>query len=558
MEELYPQLLAWVNGLWRRRWIALALSWILCLVGWGVVSTLPDTYSSSGRVYVDTATVLRPLLSGIAVEDDVYSEINVMKRTLLSRPNLEKVARATDLDITATSDEAMERLIQRLRRSTRVAGAGDNLFAISFEGPDPQQAKDIVQALITIFIERNLGDNRTDMDAARQFLDQQIRSYELQLEEAEQRTARFKQQNMGLLPGASGYHGRLSGARERLARAQSDLKEATTQRDVLRRELAEVPEFLEFQSDQALNGAGPPSTTEIRIIELEGRLEDLLTEYTDQHPDVVKVQRRLDAMLEKQELELQAALGGNALTGDAENGTKTLKTVNPLHDQLRVRLIEQEANVQVLQEAVREREQVVADLNALATSVPIVEAEYTKLNRDYGVLQRKYQELLSRREAARISQDRENQADKVQFRIIDPPQVAVYPSGPNRAAFLMVATVVSVGAGVGFAFLLTLISPTFANARQLSDQFGIPVIGVVQEVHRAWRRPVRFANAMGFFSVFLCLPALLGILLHIESQYGIGRLQLAQLTDERMLTELAINVTEISRDMVTRLFNKLL
>ncbi len=558
MDELYPQILGWLNGLWRRRWIALALSWILCLVGWGIVATLPDTYRSAGRVYVDTATVLRPLLSGIAVEDDVYSEISVMKRTLLSRPNLEKVARATDLDITATSDEAMERLIGRLRDSTRVAGAGDNLFAISFEGPDPQQAKDIVQALITIFIERNLGDNRTDMDAARQFLDQQIRSYELQLEEAEQRTARFKQQNMGLLPGSNGYHGRLERTRNSLSRAKADLKESTTQRDILRRELAEVPEYLEFQSNQVLNGAGPPSNTELRIIELEGQLQDLLTEYTEQHPDVVKVQRRLDSMLEKQEQELEAALSGSALTGDPDSTQNTLKTANPLHDQLRVRLIEEEANVQVLQEKVREREQLVADLNALATSVPIVEAEYIKLNRDYDVLQRKYQELLSRREAARISQDRENQADKVQFRIIDPPQVPVYPSGPNRAAFLIVAATISLGVGVGFAFLLTLISPTFANAKQLSNQFGIPVVGVVQEVQSAWRRPVRFANAMGFFALFLCLPGLLAILLHLESQYGIGRLQLAELTNERALAQLASSLTEASRSMVTQILNKLL
>lgn len=558
MEELYPQLLAWLNGLWRRRWIALALSWVLCLGGWAVVSTLPDTYRSAGRVYVDTATVLKPLLSGIAVEDDVYSEINVMKRTLLSRPNLEKVARATDLDITATSDEAMERLIQRLRESTRVAGAGDNLFAISFEGPDPQQAKDIVQALITIFIERNLGDTRTDMDSARQFLDQQIRSYELQLEEAEQRTARFKQQNMGLLPGSNGYHGRLDRARSSLGRAKTSLKEATTQRDVLRRELAEVPEFLEFQSDQTLNGAGPPSNTEVRIIELEGRLQDMLTEYTAQHPDVLKVERRLEALRIKHDEELDAALNGAALTGDPDSNRRTLKTANPLHDQLRVRLIEEEANVQVLQEKVREREQQVADLNALATSVPIVEAEYIKLNRDYDVLQRKYQELLSRREAARISQDRENQADKVQFRIIDPPQVPVYPSGPNRAAFLIISAVVAVGLGVGFAFLLTLVSPTFANARQLSDHFGIPVVGVVQEIQSAWRRPARFANAMGFFAMFLFLPAVLVVLLHIESQYGIGRLNLGDIADERMLLELAGNLTEISRNMVTQLFNKLL
>ena len=556
MEELYPQLLAWLNGLWRRRWIALLVAWVVCVGGWIYVAKMPDSYSSSGRVYVDTATVLRPLLRGIAVEDDVYSEIEVMKRTLLSRPNLEKVARATDLDITATTDAAMERLIQRLRGSTSVHGAGDNLFAITYSGHDPQQAKDIVQALITIFIERNLGDNRTDMDAARQFLDQQIRAYELQLEEAEQRTARFKQQNMGLLPGNNGYHGRLQRARGELVGAKSRLKEAVTQRDILRREMAEVPEFLEFRSDQRLQGAGPPSDTEIRIIEIEGQLQDMLAVYTEQHPDVVKARRRLDALLKKQEDEIAAALEGAALANDPENQAETLKSANPLYDQLRVRLIEQEARVQISQEKVREREQQVAELDALATSVPIVEAEFVKLNRDYDVLQRKYQELLSRREAARISQDRENQADKVQFRIIDPPQVPNFPSGPNRGIFLIMATIVGLGAGAGLAFLLTIISPTYANARQLADQFGIPVIGVVREIKSAWKRPVRLAAAMSFFVAFLFIPGFLGLLLHFEKQYGLGRLEVNQLMDSRALNEMAQGVTDASRNMVTQFLDR--
>ena len=556
MDELYPQILTYINGIWRRRWIALLLAWIVSAAGWAAVATLPDSYSSSGRIYVDTESVLKPLLEGIAVEGDVHAEIEVMTRTLLSRPNLEKVARATDLDITATTDAEMERLIQRLRESTSVGRAGDNLFSITFEGPDPQQAKDIVQALITIFIERNLGDNRTDMDSARQFLDQQIQAYEIQLEEAEQRTARFKQQNLTLLPGDTGYHGRLERSRQGLAIAEADLKEAITQRDVLRREMVEVPQFLEFQTQQELTGAGPPTNTEVQIVEAEGSLNDLLTIYTEQHPDVVKVRRRLEQLYKVQEEEIEASLQSASLDDGEVGGGRNFKAANPLYDQLRVRLIEQEANVQVLQEKVRDAQQDVADLEALASSVPIVEAEFVKLNRDYAVLKGKYQELLSRREAARISQDRENQADKVQFRIVDPPQVAAFPSGPNRSLFLVVVTVMSLGAGFGFAFLLTLISPTFSNARQISDYFGLPVVGVVRKADAAWRRPFKMANAMAFIVLFLTVPAALGMLLQVEKQVGLGRLDLASM-DPGAIKELTAGVTESSREMFDKILRKL-
>lgn len=556
MDEIYPQLMTYLNGIWRRRWIALVLTWIMALVGWAVVALLPDTYASSGRIYVDTASVLKPLLRGIAVDDDVQSEIDVMKRTLLSRPNLEKVARTTDLDITATTDEEMELLIERLRENTSVSGAGDNLFFIEFEGPNPQLAKDIVQSLITIFIERNLGDTRVDMDSARQFLDQQIDAYEQQLEAAEQRTARFKQQNLALLPGDNGYNGRLEKAKEAVASAESALKEAITQRDVLRRELAEVPQYLEFQSDQQLTGPGPPSDTEVRIVENEVLLQELKSVFTDQHPDVIKVQRRLDSLRAEQDAEFERALEGSGPAGSEAAPVNKFRTANPLHDQLRVRVIEQDANVQILQEKLRDRERKLTDMAALASSVPIVEAEFIKLNRDYEVLQRKYQELLSRREAARISQDRENQADKVQFRIVEPPQVPAFPSGPNRALFLFAATVMALGTGFGFAFLLTLISPTFANARQLADHFGLPVVGVVGAIGSGWGRPLRAANAVMFLLAFLTVPIALGVLLQVERQVGLGRLDLAKVNTVA-ITDLASNVQEASENMIAQLMNRL-
>src|SRR5919106_1430363 len=98
MNGIYGQLLFYANALWRRRWYAVGVAWLMCLVGWGLVAVIPDTYRASGRIYVDTASLLRPLLSGIAVETDLEAEVEMMQLTLLSRPNLLKVAEMTGLD----------------------------------------------------------------------------------------------------------------------------------------------------------------------------------------------------------------------------------------------------------------------------------------------------------------------------------------------------------------------------------------------------------------------------------------------------------------------------
>ena len=75
-------------------------TWLLCPIGWLGVTTLPDQYESSARVYVDTQSLLRPLMKGLMVETDPNTQIRLMIKTLLSRPNLERITRMTDLDLT--------------------------------------------------------------------------------------------------------------------------------------------------------------------------------------------------------------------------------------------------------------------------------------------------------------------------------------------------------------------------------------------------------------------------------------------------------------------------
>ncbi|MCG8358427.1 MAG: hypothetical protein MI920_22915 [Kiloniellales bacterium] len=527
MHEIYGQLLFYVNALWQRRWLALSTAWAACLAGWVTVATIPDSFTSSGRIYVDTLSVLQPLLSGLAVEQDIESELVVMKQTLLSRPNLLKVARVTDLDLTATTETELDQLVDELRGNTKVVANEQHLFWIGYDSDDPVKARDIVQALITIFVESNLGENRTDMDAARQFLDEQIQAYEIQLEEAEQRKARFKQRNLGLLPGSQGYHGRLERTQENLKQIKAQLQEGEAQLAVIQRELTSIPEYLTVGQGA---GIGPPSISETRIVELETALDNLLTRYTEKHPDVINVQRRLDRLYQEREEELQAALEFVSGEGDLGSDDGDVDGIpNPLYGQLQIRAIEQEANVEVLRARERELEARVAEIENLASAVPVVEAEYAKLNRDYNVLHSKYQELISRRESAKISQDREVRAEKVQFRIVEPPKVPTLPSGPNRPLYLAAATIVGLGVGVGFALLTTILDTTYANPSNLGSAFRLPVYGTVSSIASLRRRRFAFANITATFVVFLGIPTVLVGLLIVESQVGLGSIDVAGL-----------------------------
>ena len=136
MEELVQQLLEYLRGMWRRRWIGLGVAWVVAIVGAVVLFKMPDKYEASARVYVDTQSMLKPLMSGLAFQPDIDQQVAIISRTLISRPNVEKLIRMTDLDLTAQSPAEKERLIDGLTRQLKLRGsARENIYTISYQRP---------------------------------------------------------------------------------------------------------------------------------------------------------------------------------------------------------------------------------------------------------------------------------------------------------------------------------------------------------------------------------------------------------------------------------------
>ena len=530
MNELYTQAVHYANSLWRRRWIALSIAWVFCLIGWAIVAALPNTYVSSGRIYVDTANVLGPLLRGLLVENDVRSEVRLLQQTLLSRPNLERAVRMVDLDITADTPQQLEVLIDSVRDRTTLLSSvtEEDLFSVSFTDSDPRRARDLVQALITIFVESNLGESRSDLESARAFINDQLTEYERQLDIAEKRLAEFKLENAVLLPGQSTFLARTQEMREQLAYTKTQLAEAIAQRNVMRQELASIDELLEFG---AQGGDGPPSDSAIRILQLNATLEELLSRYTEDHPDVKTVMRRLEALeAEENEFLLSLPIGSEEDAPEDLAGGPGYGIPNPVYAQTHAALVQRESDVKVLEERVRRLTEAVEQLSETAAQAPVVEAELARLNRDYDVIKSKYEQFLSRRETARIAQDRDNKADKVQFRIIDPPKVPSFPTGPNRPVLLTLVLFLGLGAGVGVAAVMVILDTTYSTASGLRDEFGLPVLGTVTSLksmgHRLWgvsRVATTAVAALGIFATY-------GLLQLVEQNSGLNNAELLELS----------------------------
>src|SRR4051794_16409919 len=186
MEELITQLLSLMKGIWKYRWYTAVTAWVVAIAGWITVFNLADNYQASARVFVDTQSILKPLLSGMTSVPNVEQQVSIMSRTLLSRPNIERVIRMVDLDIKTGTAKDKEKLIDDLIAKIKINGTIQNdIYTISYTGQNPRLTKDVVQSLLTIFVEGSFGGKKNDSAKAIQFIDEQIKTYENKLAAAE-------------------------------------------------------------------------------------------------------------------------------------------------------------------------------------------------------------------------------------------------------------------------------------------------------------------------------------------------------------------------------------
>lgn len=480
MHEVIAQVIILLRGAWRYRWAAVAVAWVVALAGWTAVQFVPDRYTARTHVYVDTESLLKPLLIGLAVNRDVMSQVAMIQTVMLSRPNLEKVAQETDLMLAAKTraeqEAVVDSLAARIRLGRPAAQAMRNTFEVSFEDGDPQVAHNVVRTLLDTFMEDSLGFKRTDSSVAQRFLETQIKEYERKLTEAEDSLAAFKQKNVGSMPGSGGdYFARLETEMTTLQQLRQAQLQMQNRRDELDRQLqGEEPTY-------GLMGSAEGSPIDGQIARFKSQRDQLLLQYTEKHPQVQSLNETIARLEEEKrsgaKISSSVSVQGGGLSSE-EAMVRSLD-MNPVYQNLRLALSQADADLAALRGQIQAQQAVVAELRSRINAIPEVEAELARLNRDYEVNKKQYDTLLQRLELARISEEAEQSDDNVKFRVIEPPAVPVKPSGPPRLALNAIVLVVSLAAGLGLAALLALMHPTFATRDLLEKVTGVRVIGTI-------------------------------------------------------------------------------
>lgn len=512
MTSLHDQLAQPLRDIWSRRWQGLAVMWGVCVLGWIVVAMIPNKYQSSARLYVDWGSLLPEQLGYRG--NNVLRQVDVVRRTLTSRINLEKVVRRVDMADGIEDPKKMDAVIESLSKNIDVKAQEDDLFTISYVSASPAlsdaqnaaQARRIVDNLIQIFMEENLASDRDDINEAVRFFEDQLTQRERELEAAEKRKMEFEQRYLGRLPGDGAIGQRLMDARNELERVNMELAQTRNALAALQGQLSgtaatiDAPAMI-FGGGERIDTSSPQG----RIAQLESDISAALARgWTEQHPDVIAMRNQI------KRLEQQKSTASGAAS--AQRAAQS----NPVYVNLRSMIFEKQSSAASLSARAAQLRSDIAEMTSKQTEEPGIAAEQAKLNRDYDVLRQQYEQLLKAREGVRLRSDVETKTQQVKFRVVDPPTLPRLPIAPNRPLLLSLVLFMAVGAGVLGAFLLSRMHSTYANAQSLQSAYGVPVLGSITEIITPQKQMLLLREKKTFLSLAIGLLGIYSLLLLVE------------------------------------------
>lgn len=458
-----------------RKGLAFLLFFIVSFVVLAAGFVWPYKYESEVVIYVDDSNIIRPLMEGSAVTTKITERLSTVRETLWRRSVMEQAATDTAIfgeSASDLSDEQLEGRIASLRQNMEISPRGDSYFAISYATGSPLEAFRVAQKLGQLFIQENNEKKRAESRNAYGFIDKQVKSYEQQIAQVEAKLKQFLSENVD---------GTESEANARMANLRGQLELAQIEKSELESRAQSLQRQLETVNPTLSQGGRSPNAFERRIQSLEEQLDNLRLQYHDSYPDIVILKEQLAEL--RNQRDLAEASGENE--GQSVGG-ETL--VNPLYQDLRGELVTTRADIETIETRIRSLNQLLVQQEERMERIQANKAEYSELTRDMEVNRQIYDDLLKRREKARISMHLDIEGQGLSYQISETAQFPRSPTGPKfqmfAAAGLLLGIVAPFGAAVGFVQL----DPRVRAREQLEDSIGLPVLAELPRVRTPFEK----------------------------------------------------------------------
>ena len=481
MQPWKIRLRTYLTGTWHYRWIGMGVAWAVCVLGWLGVALIPNQFQAVAMIYVDTDTMMAPLLRDLTVTTDPQQQVSVMLNTLLARPNLEQVVHLTNPRANSLSSAEMAKQVEKLQDNVTIKPLNTkNLFQLAYTDSNPDRGLNVSQTLLSIFVDSNIGNKRHDLEGAQSFLDTKVNEYETLVRQAEQRRTAFKQANLDVLSNTVTP----DQARVAVEAAKQQLMGAQARLSSLNGQLATIPKIIYIDGPGPIilssstgnsPAAGRSGSLFQQLAEAKQNLIDLRSKFTDDYPDVKAVQRQIS--------QLQKELSATPPAGSQGSGNQSIP--NPVYVQTQSKVSDAQTEVALQAARVRDAQKTLDNAKTMSSKALEISAQFANLDRDYDLVHKTYQELLARRESAKLSQSVNDEQSSITVRIVEPPKKAAFPVAPNRPLLNSVIVLIGLAAGLAIAIALSINAGRFFAKEQLAAEFDYPIIGVVGRLARA-------------------------------------------------------------------------
>lgn len=432
----------------------------------------PYKYYSEVVIFVDDSNIIRPLMEGSAVATRISDRASAAQELLSTRRVLSKVAEDSSIfgaDAANLSEVQMESRIAMLRSNMSVRPRRDNFFSIGFSSQSPLMAFKLAQRLGQAFIEENNQRRRNESRSAYDFIDKQVKSYEQQIAQVEARLQSFLSQNVdGTEEDANSRMARL---RSEIELAELELEELQSRESSLNGQLASISPTLHSRGEDVYQQ---------RILALEERLDSLRLQYHDSYPDIVILKEQL-AELRKQRDRAQNS--GNQVTpvgGEAIS--------NPVYQEVRSQLVKARTDIESVETRIRSLNRLMAEQEKRMERIQANKTEYSELTRDMAVNKEIYNDLLKRREKARVSMHLDIEGQGLNYQINEMAQYPRAPSGPKFEMFALSGLFLGIAAPFGAAIGWAQVDPRIRCREQLEEELDMPILEHIPQLRTPYEK----------------------------------------------------------------------
>jgi polysaccharide chain length determinant protein (PEP-CTERM system associated) len=494
----------------RRKWYVVVPFCLIFSAGIGYALTRTKMYKSSATILVQRQSLPTAYVRS-TITANTRERINTIRAKVTSRTNLEDLITEFEL---YTSDDPSEPGINMGKKITTMRSnigfliprVGQS-FSISFTHSNPRKAMEVINALVLDFIQENRLQKKDESVGTTEFLGGELQRVETLLEERELALTTYKQAHMGGLPEQLSTNLAMRGQLlQKIESIERSLDQANSQKIMLQGQISTFKSVVGFDPLISLepdNGI----TSSSELIKLKEELRNLRLRYTKNHPDVIKLRRKI-ALLEEEQ-EAPSANEETAVANDIAPTSGGL--VDTQFSGLELQLASIDQTIKDLRAQKLKIEQENRRLDKLIADTPKGKLDLINLERDYNAIKQQYNSLLSKKLDSDLVTSMEKQEKGTGFKVTSPANRPTKPVSPNIPRIILMAALAGLAVGFGLALGMEYIDQSFRDYKELGEFLQLPVLAVIPQLETTVEADRRKRFKLIAFCVTGVLLAVVGI-----------------------------------------------